>query len=400
MNRRGHNDDNNNDFAANNRLLRIQDLDTWLRTHGIEAADDARRRPPDLNRQEEEVKFQELSGYQEAVHKAIFLASEKEEEKAEEEKRKIMQSWKMIRIHLFCADRQALRDVPLQPLAESCDAVFALATQWERFSSSSSLSLSSSSSPVSQVDNDDDDNTKQEENSNCMHLSLESFPIASVKAFLHLVLLDSKSNNTNNDENENKESVESDSKQQQQEASRDYLTEDTVVDCCQIAHYLQNDTILNQSVEILLQSVDKGNCASLCQLADQLSLPTLFEKSLSKMMDTLQDLESTDAWKELTPELQERVMNIQSAIQSSVHSVDSRLYFSSLDEYIAIFAERVQYYKERLAEANEDQQREIPGTKNWKYAQAKIERQEKRVRTLELAFQQQKKVFRGSRRPL
>ena len=71
----------------------------------------------------------------------------------------------------------------------------------------------------------------------------------------------------------------------------------------------------------------------------------------------------------------------------------SRLYFGSLEEYIAIFAEQVQYFRERLAEAKEQHQETLPESRAWCDAKAKIDRQETRVRTLEIALQEHKKLF-------
>jgi hypothetical protein len=95
----------------------------------------------------------------------------------------------------------------------------------------------------------------------------------------------------------------------------------------------------------------------------------------------------------LTPELRDRIVAIKGAFETSINT-QSRLFFSSLDEYIAIFAERVQYYKERLADAKEQQQRVLPGTRMWLDVDCKIRKQEQRVRTLEIALSEQKKLFK------
>jgi hypothetical protein len=154
---------------------------------------------------------------------------------------------------------------------------------------------------------------------------------------------------------------------------------------------------------------------------------------------------------QFTPELQSRVAAIQSAIRSSVHgwvgssrsrppgsasscgtstiaaSTGSRLFFSSVEEYIAIFAERVQYYRERLAAAKEqadellmllDPPRRRAGPMVGRFVstapsdrlggrlppsdrylddlRAKIKRQEARVRTLEIALQEHKNLLLGA----
>jgi hypothetical protein len=215
-----------------------------------------------------------------------------------------------------------------------------------------------------------------------MLVSLKEFPEESVQAFLALVNSTATSSNTN---------VE--------------LPGDVVVDCCRIAHYLQNDTILATMTNVLLQSIDTANCLSICQLADSLSLCELFEsavqyliKSLgmnSKNEDGVNDGEET--WDCLTSELQERILAIKAALQSSVHAnnTNHRLYFSSLTEYISIFAETVQYYRERLAAAKEDHMSMVPGTNAWIDTDRKIRRQECRVQTLETVWAEQKRLFAG-----
>ena len=128
------------------------------------------------------------------------------------------------------------------------------------------------------------------------------------------------------------------------------------------------------------------------QLADQLQLPQLFEAALKHMMQSVHNLEEGECWDHLTPELRERIGAIQSAIKSSIHDQRSALYFGSLQEYLAIFAERVHYYKERLAEAME-QQAEKEQSPSWYDTQQKIERQRTRLHTLQVAFKEQKKLF-------
>jgi hypothetical protein len=60
-----------------------------------------------------------------------------------------------------------------------------------------------------------------------------------------------------------------------------------------------------------------------------------------------------------------------------------------------MFAERVQYYRERLQEARDQLAHIDIGTHSWMDTKAKIENQESRVRTLETVYAEQKKVFAG-----
>lgn len=132
---------------------------------------------------------------------------------------------------------------------------------------------------------------------------------------------------------------------------------------------------------------------SLCQLADQLRLTRLFETSLGHVTRKLGQAEDVDQHHDmLTPELRDRIKAIKYAIHSSVHSTSS-LYFSSLEEFLAMFAERVQYNKERLAEAKESLSQIEPDTHTWKDTYQKIQRQEQRLQTLELVYKEQKCLF-------
>ena len=318
---------------------RIQDFEGWLRDNALEA------RPsdePNLVEQEERARLQEFDAYQESIHRRIFRDVEQQEQARLEQRQKQIRSWKDITIVVYTSG-QPLRGVRLQPLAESCDTVYALASSWDQFASSTN----------------GDDN---------IHVSLEKFSEASVQDFLSLV----STGKTVND-----------------------LSGESVVDCCQIAHYLQNSAILEATTTILLESIDNENCLSICQLADQLDLKELFEKALGHMMRSLMALEENETWEDLTPDLQERIKAIKSALESSVHSRQTTLYFSSLEEYVALFVERVQYYRERLADAKELHGQVVPGTKAWVDMDTKIRRQESRVRTLERVLDEQRKVFAG-----
>jgi hypothetical protein len=171
------------------------------------------------------------------------------------------------------------------------------------------------------------------------------------------------------------------------------VSADCVVDCCEIARFMQCPTVLDQMVEILTRSIDNANCMSLCQLADRLDLPRLFEQSMAKAMDSLGDLQYLEVWNDFNPELKSRIVTMESLMKSSILNNGSRLFFASLDEYLAIFAENVQYYRERLEEAKERQTKAASKGNDWKDAQKKICMQEKRVLTLETVLKEQKEVF-------
>mmetsp|Transcript_24214 Transcript_24214/g.40100 ORF Transcript_24214/g.40100 Transcript_24214/m.40100 type:complete len:273 (-) Transcript_24214:877-1695(-) len=255
---------------------------------------------------------------------------------------------------LVTADGGVISNLPVKDLAKECDTLRAFATSsWGKFSTDKGGG------------DDDGDSVIRK-----MRFKLEEFPKCRVQEFVDVVL---------------------------SKKEADMITSDSLVDCCQIAHYLMCPTVLAKIEQILMTSIDSANCLSLCQLADQLGLSALLELCLTHLMRTLDHLKDNDseAWDALTPELRYKIISIKTAMESSLHS-RSRLYFSSLDEYLAIFAERVQYYQERLANAKDDQQsssNDEHGSTAWVYAQAKIAKQERRVRTLELALGEQRMMF-------
>lgn len=170
---------------------------------------------------------------------------------------------------------------------------------------------------------------------------------------------------------------------------------DNIVECCHIAHYLQCNCVLGPIVGILVDAVDIDNCKSLLELADQLNLPLLFERSLSQMMQSLEETQAV--WDDLPSELKDRVELMKQAMQSAILADSSRLYFASMDEYLAMFAETLTYHRERLMDAKQRQEevrtQHFVRSRAWEYNQSKIENQEKRFLRLEQVMKQQRKVF-------
>lgn len=311
---------------------RIEDIDGWLRTRGLGVP------PTSVHLEEEAARLRDEEAYAQSIHQRIFRDKDAIEQKKLEEKEAAIKNWAGLTIDIRTQDG-VIEGVSLIPLA-SCDTVFALASSWDSFGSSAEKDQ--------------------------MYLSLEQFPKESVLEFLALV---------------------------SQTKQIDAVSAGSIVDCCQIAHYLQSESVLQITVEVLLESVNSSNCLSIYQLADQLNLPILSERALGHMMETLGDEHVLEAWEDLTPELKDRIETIKMAIQSSVNSRQSRVYFGSLEEYISIFSERVQYFRERLTEAKEQLQLIEYGTRSWEDTFQKVQRQELRVCTLQRVLAEQKKMF-------
>jgi hypothetical protein len=318
---------------------RLQDLQHYLETRGLRPDEEGYGASSELNLSETRKRLREEKEYQESVIKHAFS-----EEKDDDHKIRLLKSLEETMIRLKTLDGEHV-EARVRPLAESCDTIYALASTRELFKESS---------PSSSI----------------LELSLEIYPRESVSDFVHLA---------------------------SGIAPLDSLSADNVVDICQIAHYLQCGIILEPVVEILTNSVDTTNCRSLLELADRLHFPVLFERCLSKMMESLEETE--DVWDELTPELRDRILLMKEAMESSILAGKSRLYFGSLEEYLAMFQEMVQYNRERLFDARQ-RQAEIreaffSRSRGWEYNQRAIERQEARVNRLEYLLQKQKSMFSG-----
>ena len=246
------------------------------------------------------------------------------------------------------------------------------------------------------------------------------------------------------------------------------ISEQNIVECVKVAHYLQCRVILDALSEILERAIDSQNCMSLCSLADALNLKSLFESSVNYVIERLDALQggsaslecgsdaggagsrrpsstlssdeggSTDynskegepikeLWATLPYELRSRVLTMRNVMRSSVIGRGSKvsgLFFSSGNEFLAIFRETIRDNKERLADAKERHEevireraeewvircqrrgmwfdRSAEAKNKWvhgadvAYALEKIEKQSRRIATLESFYEEQKTIFRGT----
>jgi len=330
------NDDNNNDEEPqpDDRHRLIESYEHFLERHGI--ADVLYGSQSERNLEERRSKFQEESDYQEDIHRTIFGADQPQEENSERAQFLATIKDEVIDIE---TSKEVIRDVPLKSMAELCDTLFTLATFKQAHQSEKGKRLS---------------------------FSLKSFQHEAVVEFVAIMLGDK---------------------------GPEEVSADHVVECCEIARYMQCERVLEAMVDILMSSIDNANCMALCQLADQLDLPRLFEKSMAQMMQSLGSLQQHELWNDFNPELKSRIVDMEAVMRSSIHNVKNRLYFSSMEEYLSIFAENVEYYRERLAEAKERQAEELPVGHAWTDAQSKIDKQVTRMRTLELVLKEQKELF-------
>jgi len=371
-------------------LLQIQDIDAWLLFNGLRAADDPV--PPgeaaaynsfmsSLNQSEAQSQHEQAEQYQKQVHETIFSKELQAERDAWEKKQKLLNEYETNKeVMELVTEGNHVLTVPLQPLAAECDVIYTLASSRRYMPRIVGTNINTN------TENSNKENTDKNEEPQVLDmasLSLEQFSKEAVEEFISLLLT---------------------------KKSFQDIQDNHVVDVCYIAHYLQCSRIVHGTKEILLQHVDSENCLSLCQMADSLELPDLFERALFHMLKSLENLEEQEAYEDFSPELKARIADIRAVFGNHAGkpqkdsnnrkynaTTKKRLYFTSLEEYIAIFAETVQYHRERLEEARE----ENVGRNFSDYAQLKIEKQELRVLTLEAMLQEQKRLFgkKASKKP-
>jgi hypothetical protein len=128
------------------------------------------------------------------------------------------------------------------------------------------------------------------------------------------------------------------------------------------------------------------------------------------LMSSLDNLQDNELWNGFPKDLQNRVITLRNAVQSSIMSrgQTAKVFFTSSDEFLAIFFDHIRDQQERLREAKDRQNEIIEGrTKlgdshedimggSVRDAEGKIQRQEIRLQTLEVFYQDQKKIFRQS----
>ena len=303
------------------------------------------------NLQEAHQRVQAEQSYEQQVHERLFSDQFQAQQESDARlKQQQLDEWKDESIHVLTSSCSSPYTVNLGQFARSSDTAFALAKSRTHYEAS--------------------DHHRQQLQP--LSLSLLDYPDESVQVFLQLIQLEENS---------------------QQVSVASIIPSEHMVTCCHLAHYLQCTDILDKIVSILQQSIDSANCQSLCQLADQLQLHKLLELSLNHMMRTLGYLQEREVWGNLNPELQSRIRTIQTLLQGG-----HKIYFSSFHEYLAILAEQVDYYKERLQDAQRAQElhasrEKSKSSRGYEYAQEKIDKQQIRVQTLELVLMEHKKLF-------
>lgn len=356
----------NAEDGENNPLL--QDLEHYLQQNGLRHQDDSNNVSPTLDQSELLLRIQEGEKYKEHVLHG-FLEKDKLDT-LDRSRSQIDQKNKFLdlchdQIMLIVTSKESIR-VPLFNFVKKCDTVFALAKsdQWL--------------STIQDV--------QKNEKEYILTFTLDQFDHNAVLQFIELV--------------------------QERETTND-IDSENIIECCRIAHFLQSQSILDLIIDIIKQSIDAHNCASICALADQLQIPTLYHASMELVMDKLHCIKSHDIWNDFPQSLQHQIQTLYNAAHSSIigRGHTSKVAFTSSDEFLAIFSDTMREQKERLFQAklrqeeiiqerialNERRNRHAKEVDVYsgdvKDAAFKIERQEVRIQTLESFYKEQKLIF-------
>lgn len=320
------------------QLLALVDQEIWLREHGIAVVEDQIQEET-AGERDEQTRVISEQNYADQVIGGIMKEFQDEDNGNGINKLEVQEG---ASVTFVAHDDRIITDIPLRLVVSQCDYL--------------AMILESKGNWNSTID----------QNGNVI-INLKDYPIEAVQLFADMLRIEGN------------------------KTIGATVPGDILVDCCRIAHFLCAESILNAIHDELLLCVDNTSCLVLCRLGEELGLSRLFEASLSRMMDSL-DTESI--YDDLTPELCDRILQIKGAINTSLHS-GNRLFFGSLQEYLSIFAERVEYFKERLFEAREqfalaEREMSLPCRID---TQMKISKQEKRLATLQVALKEQRKVF-------
>jgi len=335
--------------------LLLHDEEYYIRSNGIEHQPSKNNEL--LGAQEERIRLEQEESYQHEIFQKLFKSTAETAESSNK-RTELLESCKGVTLSIKTVD-EVLENIPLHTLAKTCEVVYTLA------SSEHWCSLSRET-PV--------------------EFSLENFNTSAVKDFLSLV--------------ENPKTIQN-------------LSSDNIIHVCRIAHFLQCTTLLNDIIEIIRESIDADNCASICNLADQLDELSLFMSAMSYVLERLEDVQNDDVWTDFSPSLRNHVITLRNATKSSIvrQGQKSKALFTSSHEFLALFSDHVYEQRERLREAVERQNEIIKERKqrnkargflsrqedvmggSVKDAQKKIEKQEARIQTLEVFYREQKAIF-------
>jgi hypothetical protein len=352
----------------------LNDLEHYLQRHGLQnQASEANY--VSLNEREDRIRLEEAEKYQQQMTDE-FLKQDDKDPNANILKREQILKYCEGQVVTFRTQDEVF-NAPLLVLARSSDVFFTMARSkyWKPFNTNKqNLRGSKRKSIEGEVEK--------------ITFSLEEFTSPAVSSFLFV--LSSSSPHAVED-----------------------ISSHCIIECCRIAHYLQCREILDGIVNVISSSLDAENCTSILILADQLELTSLSEASMRFVLERLDDLQENEFWNDVPKALKIHVVTLRNAAMSSLiaRSHSKKAFFSSSKEFLAIFSDNIQEHRERLREAKLRQceiikERERINASRGRFrmaidvmggdvrdARTKIEKQERRIKTLETFYSEQKAIF-------
>ncbi len=360
----------------------IQDLDHYLQQNGLGHSDPNNNETTEDQR-EFAARMKQAESYKDGVLREFLekdtLANQEKAKGKLCERNRIVKLCRDKKLVLVTAEDTIICDLSLALFVEKCETIYTLAK--------SDLWLGAMSKGASHIEGYTNQNVHgRQENS--IKFSLQQFDQDSIHEFISLL-------------SEKHKSV------------QEIINPEHIIECCKISHYLQCQSLLDQIVDIIQNSIDESNCASICILADQLQLPSLFHASMTYVMDSLDKIQTHDLWNDFPISLKHHILTLRNAAQSSLigKGHTSRVVFTSSHEFLGIFHDTLREHKERLEDAKMRQHEIIQeriqlNQRRGRYsheidvyggdvkdAAGKIEKQEKRVKTLETFYKEQKEIF-------
>ncbi|KAK1732725.1 hypothetical protein QTG54_016572 [Skeletonema marinoi] len=387
-------------------------------------------------------------------------------------------------ISILLANKQR-HDVPMRPMYQYCDTVRRMTVHRSRFGvanyNNNNIGNDDSDDATNKegdCNSSENDDHKGDDNAPRLELSLEDFDVEATLQFISAVhsihehqLQKQQSAADNTEAQKSSTQLDQDEQQTIKTSSSSScaqhiihlidtqtISSNSIIEVLKLSHFLQCTIILDTLVSIVESSIDLENCLSICSLADALNLTSLFESSVNfviRRLDAFQGQGSGDGddaeeeageekgesktaaatsvdedsieelWKSLPYDLRSRVLTMRNILRSSIIGRGSKvsgIFFSSGNEFLAIFKETISVQKERLAEARGRLEEVVRERKEefdvkrqrrgrWfdssaaaeekfvysgdvAYSRRQIEKQSKRLATLDSFYQEQKILFR------
>eukprot|EP00561_Arcocellulus_cornucervis_P009824 CAMPEP_0185810178 /NCGR_PEP_ID=MMETSP1322-20130828/6638_1 /TAXON_ID=265543 /ORGANISM="Minutocellus polymorphus, Strain RCC2270" /LENGTH=303 /DNA_ID=CAMNT_0028506483 /DNA_START=62 /DNA_END=969 /DNA_ORIENTATION=+ len=278
------------------QLPLLRSLEDYIRTHGIAPVDDDDGQRADafyVDPNHAQRRQLDSALYQKLVHGEAFAEHDAKERDAKVSKRQFLDTLKGQTISVLSTKEEVEGDdekrgtpcatsVPLHILASLCDTVYTMVRSDRMLWSRQNSDMEDGN--IAEKNDEAKSNTNWHQST----LDLTNFRSGPVRSFLSVITDASKSEND--------------------DISLANVPPEHIVDVCLISHYLQCISVMETSIDVLKESVDSDNCLSICQLADQLGSPSLFEAAVTHLIEKLDDMQKHDEWEEFDVTLRNRVV--------------------------------------------------------------------------------------------